>query len=137
VSYRFVDHTAELQLEIEAPSKAAVFEEAVLALRELLGGDGPPPGQVPGQIQARELSVTADDDPALFAAWLEEIVFVAETEGLVPQHAGSVEAGDTAVRGTVSFVAGSPPHLVKGVTYHDLVLAPHGATWRARAVLDV
>jgi len=134
VSYAFVDHTAELQLEIEAPSRAAVFSDAVLALGDLLAGDLRPDGAR----QTRQLSVRAADDPVLLAAWLDEIVFVAETEGLVPLRAERLDVGTGEVRGAVSFVEGvAPPHLVKGVTYHDLALFRDGETWRARVILDV
>jgi SHS2 domain-containing protein len=133
VSYRFVDHTAELQLEIEAPTRAAVLAEAVLALADLLGAEGEPRGV----IREREVAVRADDDPALLAAWLDELVFVAETEGLVPRRAEQLDVGLGEARGTVLFAEGPPPHLVKGVTYHDLELAPDGGGWRGRAVLDV
>jgi SHS2 domain-containing protein len=133
VSFRFVDHTAELQLELEAPTRADVLREAVLALAELLTTDAVELG-VP---VTRELSASAVDGPALLAAWLDEIVFAAESEGLVPQRADALEAEETTVRGTVTFARGAPPHLVKGVTYHDLVLAREGDVWRGRVVLDV
>jgi len=133
VAYRFVDHTAELQLELEAPTREEVLGEAVLALGELLGG-GETGGLAPVR---RRLSVAAADDPALLAAWIDELVFVSESEGLVPCRAEAVEAGESEAHGTVTFTRGAPPHLVKGVTYHDLVLAPAGTGWRGRAVLDV
>ena len=133
VSYRFVDHTAELQLEIDAPSRAAIFELAVLALGELLGRDGGPDGSS----QTRELCVEAGDDPALLAAWIDEIVFVSETEGMVPRAVERIDAGTTGVRAVVSFTEGTPPHVVKGATYHDLELRLDGKTWHGRVVLDV
>lgn len=133
MGYRFVDHTAELQVEIDAPSRTEVFREAVLALAELLAGDG----VADAAPLTRELAVSAADDPALLAAWIDEVVFVAESEALVPRRAERVETGVTEVRGTVTFARGAPPHLVKGVTYHDLVLARKGERWRGRVVLDV
>lgn len=131
--YRFVDHTAELELALEAPSREAVLADAVLALGELLAGDTPPAARV----TTRDVSVEAHDDPALLAAWLEEIVFVAESESLVPRRVVSLEAAATTVHGVVAFAEGAPPHLVKGVTYHQLELARDGAVWRGRVVLDV
>ncbi len=35
--YRWIDHTAELELAIEAPSDAGVFADALAALGQLLG----------------------------------------------------------------------------------------------------
>src|SRR5512139_283001 len=89
--YRWVDHTAELELRVDADSEAGVFRAALDALGELLGddedGDHEP--------VSREVAVEAPDRPALLAAWLEELVYLAESEGLVPERAEplAVEAG--------------------------------------------
>lgn len=134
MGYRFVDHTAELQLELEAPTKEEVLAQAVLALGELLGARE---SEGAGSPVTRSLAVTAGDDAALLAAWIDEIVFVAESEALVPLGAEGIETAEGEARGTVVFARKEPPHLVKGVTYHDLALAPAGIGWRGRAVLDV
>lgn len=133
MAYRFVDHTAELQLELEAASRAEVLEEAVRALAELLGDDEAEAGEP----VTLELSIRATDAPALLAAWIDEIVFVAENDGLVPRRAGAVEAGETEAHGTVTFARGTVPHLVKGVTYHELRFERDGDRWHGRVVLDV
>jgi SHS2 domain-containing protein len=133
VSYRFADHTAELQLEIEAPTRAAVFGDAVLALAELLAGDT----SLDQPLRSLELVVSAPDDSALLAALLDEIVFVAETETLVPRRLESVDVGRGQVRAVVSFTEAEPRHVVKGATYHELQLARDAGGWFARVVLDV
>jgi SHS2 domain-containing protein len=133
MSYRLVDHTGELQLELEAPTKEEVFREAVVAVGDLLSGEG----RLAGVEETRVLHVRADDDSTLLAAWLDELVFLAETEGLVPISADELRAVAGEVRALVSFVRGSPPHLVKGATYHDLALSAESGVWRARVVLDV
>lgn len=131
--YRWVDHTAELELRVDADSEAGVFRAALDALGELLGddedGDHEP--------ISREVAVEAPDRPALLAAWLEELVYLAESEGLVPERAEplAVEAGRlTAV---VTGRRGAPPHLVKGVTFHRLAFDDADGSWRATVVLDV
>src|SRR3954452_5779508 len=43
--FRWAEHTGELELEIEAASEHGVYEDAVRAMGELLGGDRPPRGQ--------------------------------------------------------------------------------------------
>jgi SHS2 domain-containing protein len=129
--YRWVDHTGELELEIGAQTAEDLFAEALAALAELLEDDraGPP--------QRRRLVVRADDRPALLAAWLDELVFLAETEGLIAERVEELTLGDTGLRALVTARAGEPPHLVKAVTYHRLELAKHQDGWRGRAVLDV
>jgi SHS2 domain-containing protein len=129
--YRWVDHTAELELEIEAPTPEAVLAEAARALGELLGsGDGEPAG-------VRTVEAEAGDRAALLAAFLEELVFLAESELLVPRAVRVVELTGGRVRAEVEVERGDPPHLVKAVTYHRLAFEPHGPGYRATAVLDV
>ena len=79
----------------------------------------------------------AADDAALLAAWLDELVFLAETDGFVPERARSVRVDGHAARGIVVGRLGTPPHLVKGVTYNDLELRFDGESWHGRVVLDV
>ena len=131
-SHRFVEHTGEVELELTAPTMPGLFEEAVAALGELVG-----PGDGPSAATAWEVSVRADDDAALLAAWLDELVFRAEADGLLPLRAERVTVDGGTARGRVTGRRGAAPHLVKGVTYHRLAVEPHDGGWRARVVLDV
>jgi SHS2 domain-containing protein len=129
--FRWVEHTGELELEIESATGEEVFADALAALRELLG-DGEE-----SETRSYDVTVRADDRPALLAAWLEELVFLAETEGFVPAGLESFELRDDELRARIHGHLGDPPHLVKAVTYHGLELARSDGGWRARAVLDV
>jgi SHS2 domain-containing protein len=129
--YRWVDHTGEVELEIEAPEETAVFEDAVAALRELIeDGDG-------GPEESRELALAASDRAALLAEYLSELIFYAETEDFVPTEVDRLELSDGSLSATVRGHRGRPPHLVKAVTYHRLSFERSRDGWRARVVLDV
>jgi protein archease len=128
--HRWVEHTAELELEVVAAREEDVFVEALRALSELLGDGDAEPAQ-------RRVSVRASDRAALLADWLEELVFLAETEGLVPLHAADVRLGPDRLEAVVHARRGRPRSYVKAVTYHGLVFEPDGEGWRARVVLDV
>jgi len=132
-SHRWIEHTAELQLELHARSEAAIFRQAVLALRELLEDDGP----VTGDRAERSVEVEATDRGALLAEWLAELVFLAETEGLVPDEARDLVVGEDSVTAVVVGRTSEPRHLVKAVTYHDLELHRDRDGWRGNVVLDV
>jgi len=127
--YRFVEHTAELELEFEAGTPEGVFEEARRAFEELAGTGG-------GEIVERPVALDARDLPALLAAWLDELVFLADTEGLVAESATLALEG-TRLSGTVRGRRGEPRPLVKGVTLHRLRFAQENAVWCGRVVLDV
>jgi len=128
--HRWVEHTAELELEIDAATEAGVFVEAAEALSGLLNA-----GER-GEPERREVEVTAPDRPALLAEWLNELVFLSE-QGFVPERVIAFELGAAGLRATVEGRAGAPRGLLKAVTYHRLQLAPEGVRWRGRVVLDV
>jgi SHS2 domain-containing protein len=131
--YRWIDHTAELELEIEAASAEEVLGDALAAFRELVRGDE----TATGERSERALEVSAPDRAALLAEWLEELIYLAETEGFVPEQLASLELGEGRARGLVQGRRGSPPDLVKAATYHGLRFEREGEVWRAGAVLDV
>ena len=132
MGYSWGEHVGELELRLDGPDERAVFESAVAAFAELLG-DG-------GEHGAREwFDVAADggDRATLLAAWLEELVFLAEQHGFVPVAVQDMTLEDASIRARVGGYRGEPPHLVKAVTYHRLSFAPDNGGWRANVVLDV
>ena len=129
--YRWVDHTAELELRLDCASETAVFEDALRALAELLR-DGRARDR-----QTVEVALRGTDRATLLADWLDELVFRAETEGLVPDAAQRVDLDEDGLRAEVLAHHGEPRHLVKGVTYHRLSFEPSDGGYRATVVLDV
>jgi SHS2 domain-containing protein len=128
--YEWIDHTSEIELRVRAGTPEGVVAEATAALGELLG-------EADGDRVRCPLRVEARDRAGLLAAWLEEVVFLAEHEGLVPEHAEELLLSDEALRGSVVARRGRPAHLVKAVTYHRLALEEDEGGWWGRAVLDV
>jgi SHS2 domain-containing protein len=129
--YRWVEHTSEAELEIDGEAPADVLEEATIAFGDLLS-DAP-------RFEEREVRVraTAGDYPALLAAWLGELAYLAETDGFIPERAAQMELSGTVASALVVGHRSEPQSLVKGVTYHRLEMAPRAGLWRARAVLDI
>jgi SHS2 domain-containing protein len=131
-AHRFVEHTGELELSVEAPTEAGVFEEALAAFRTLVGGDG---GS--GTPARHELDLAAADRALLLVAWLDELVFLAEVEDFLPDRVVDLVLEDDRLRAAVEGRRGRPPHLVKAVTLNDLEWRQEGGSWHARVVLDV
>ena len=128
--YGWGEHTGELELWVTASSEREVFLEALRAVVELLGNEGV-------ERESRDVAVAAADRGRLLAAWLEELAFLAETEGFVPERAEECVLGPAAVNARVVGHCGTPPHLIKAVTLHRLTFEPDDGGWRARVVLDV
>ena len=129
--YRWVDHTAEVELEIQAASEQEVLEEAIRALAELLGIE-----RARGD-ERRTITLQAGDRPALLATWIEELAFLAESEGFVATHVLALNLQPAGLKATVGGVLDEPPPLVKAVTYHRLTFEASGEGYVARVILDV
>lgn len=126
--YRWVEHTGELELEVEAESEEGVFADAVAAFAELLG-DGA------GDEIAREIYLHTDDRAGQLVELLEELVFLADTADFAPERLAEIDVLEK--RALVQGRESSPPPLVKAVTYHGLEFRHDDGSWRARVVLDV
>jgi SHS2 domain-containing protein len=131
VSFRWIEHTGELELELEAVSERGIFEAGFLAMRELMSST-----ESPARIEA-PVALTGEDRAVLLADWLGELAFLGETRGLVPTDLASFELTADGLTAVVEGSEGDPPHLVKGATYHRLRFERTEAGWHARVVLDV
>jgi SHS2 domain-containing protein len=118
-------------MEIEAATEEALFTDALHALRELLADD------VAGALVWREVTVNGDERAALLVLWLDELVFLAETEDLVPEDVEQMEFSDGGLVANVCCRRSRPRHVVKGATYHDLAFGRSDGRFHARVVLDV
>ncbi len=136
--YRWVEHTSELQLELDSASETDVFLDALAAVGELLDGEGgDESGQRDLETVEHVVSLQAPDRARLLAAWLDELAFLAETEGFVPASASGLGLGETELKATIHGRIASPRHLIKAATYHHLRFEPVDGRWQARAILDV
>jgi SHS2 domain-containing protein len=129
VTYEWVDHTAELELHIEAETPELVFADALRALSELLG-------TATGEPETRTLRLAAGGRDRLLWHWLDELVFLSETERFLPESA-DLRLDETQLEATVTGRLGDPSALVKAVTYHGLAFEEADGRYRARVVLDV
>ena len=108
-----------------------IFAEAVHACAELLSESGDAPEV------ARGIEVGAPDRAALLVAFVDELVYLAETEDLAPGRMLHTELGEDRLTARVAFTATGPRHLIKGATYHRLAFEPTPGGYRATVVLDV
>jgi SHS2 domain-containing protein len=131
--YRWVEHTSELELELKAASERQLLSESLEALRELLD----PEPDAEATLERRSVSASAPDYPALLAAWLEELLFLAESSGFIALLVEELSLEDQRLTATVAGRLGRPRPLVKAVTYHRLEFEPVEHGYRGRVVFDV
>lgn len=131
--WRELPHTADMMLEITAPTWPALLTEAAAALSNHLGEIDPTAPR-----EMREVSLTALDREELLVRWLTMAIVWYETDGVLVADAVVHEASATQLTARVSV---APPGRltghVKAATYHDLAVVESDAGWRVRIVLDL
>lgn len=134
--YRLIEHTADMGIEATGENRADLFIQAARALREMISAAEAAPRE------ERIVEVEGEDAAELMVRWLNEILFLFETQGFFPADFRIEEIGEKKVRARV---AGEPfdherhpvEREVKSVTYHQLEVGESGGTWTARLFVDL
>ncbi len=130
------DHTADVGLRAWGPDLSAAYAHAARGLFSLLV-----PLEVVRETLARDLAVTAADPESLLVAWLDELLFVFETERLIFARFDVTLPAP----GSLAAVAHGEPFeparhrggvVVKAATYHQIEVVA-GPPARVRVILDV
>lgn len=131
-------HVGELVLVVSAGTPEGVYAEVLRGLGQELAADDEG-GAPAGDPERRPLALVSSGPETLLADVLNEALFLAETQGLLPVGAEVASLAGGTLRGTLLMVrpAVAPRPVVKAATYHDLEVAHVGGGWRARVVLDV
>ena len=132
--HRWIDHTAEVQLQVGAGSLAGLLAEAGRALGLLLlrGRAATPSGE------ARTIEVSSVDREALLVDWLNELVFLAEVERWIAVGFDVLEASETHLKASARGVpVDDPPALVKAATFHGLAVEEWEGGLQAEVIFDV
>ena len=136
-TYREIEHTADLGVEITAADLPALFASAGEALYALIAD--------PATIENREaikVSATGANPEDLLHTWLCELLALFNVEGFVGKRCEIANISDGQVQGRVS---GEKLDLkrhafhteIKGVTYHDFKVWQEAGAWHARVIFDV
>ena len=133
-SSEVLEHTAEVKLRVRAPSLGDLLAEAGRALgaaelgRARAAPDGP----------WRRVEVRSADRDALLVDWLNELIYLAETERWVPVEFEMEAVTPTALRARARGVrVAATPARVKAATFHGLRIAETPSGLEADVILDV
>ncbi len=136
VLFREFEHTGDLGIELEAPTRGELFRRAAVAVAALLV-------ETAGiaEIEDREIAVEAEADPDLMHDLLTELLALFTVEGFIWRSASVEEAGRS-LRVTLRGELFDPARHafrgeIKAVTYHQLTVENSPAGWRSRVIFDV
>jgi len=136
-TYREIEHTADLGVEITAAGLPQLFASAGEALYALIAD--------PATIESREdinISATGDNPEDLLHAWLCELLALFNVQGFVGKHCEIVKSSKGQVEGcrsgeTLDLKPQDFHTENKGVTYHDFKVWQEAGAWHARVIFDV
>ncbi len=136
-SFREIDHTADLAIEVTASNLAGLFSTAAEALFALIAD--------PQSIEPRDqiaAAATGEGPEELLHAWLCELLAQFNLNGFVAARCEVERITAGRVDGTIQ---GEKLDLtrhrfyteIKGVTYHDFKVWEENGSWHARIIFDV
>lgn len=140
MSYRFLDHTADVGADLEAAGLGGLYAEALAAFTDTL--------TVRGRVEPREersFDLEAADREALLVDWLDELLYLWEVEEWL-FHDAEVEVEEAAGRVRLAARARGERYdpdrhpvkvLIKGITWHGLKVEPAGAGWKGSVIFDI
>ena len=135
MGFRFLDHTADVQVECRADSFAGLLVKAAdalyaIALHQRDDGCG----------ETRTVAVSGDTREEILVRWLQELIFLLETEHFVAARIAFADPiGDTAtaqMEGYCCAPAGRAQE-VKAATYHGIEVRETGGGFLARITFDL
>ncbi len=142
MGWSLLDHTGDLGLEIEARDLEALFVQALRGFTDCLTRV-----ETVGEEVERSVELTAAGLDLLLADWLQEALYLFDTESLVFSTAEvAIDAGTgsgpvalrSRLRGERFDGARHPLKApIKAITYHALAVTRRDGGWRARVVFDL
>jgi len=135
--FEILEHTADVGLRARAATREEVFEAMGEGLATLQGAWFPGEGT-----EGRVMMVVAPDRAALLVAWIDELLYIQESEDVVFASIVVDRVAETQIEAQVTLAPRGDRSLegvgVKAATYHRLEVAREpGGTWVAQVYLDV
>lgn len=135
--FEFVDHTGDLGVRVFGESLPRLFEQAAEALTFILTD--------PETIRIKEsrtLLLEAKTDEELLVTWLNELVYLFDTEGLLFKGYDVLSIYDhrleALAQGEIYTEERHPiKTTVKAATYHQLKIDHHEGVWTAQVIFDL
>jgi len=135
--FEMVDHTGDIGVRVFGETLSQLFEQAAQALTFILTDP-----ETIAPKQTRKLVLEARTGEELLITWLNELVYLFDTEGLLFKEFTILTLGDhhleAEARGEV-FDEGRHPikTTVKAATYHQLKIENRKGVWTAQVIFDL
>ncbi len=130
--FQEIDHTADWALHAWAADLPGLFEQTALGMYSLMETR-----LADGERVRRELSIEALDRESLLVAFLGELLYLDEVEGLAFDRF-HIRVGEETLSATAEGAAvDGQTCIIKAVTYHALAIEPIPGGYQVQVVFDV
>jgi SHS2 domain-containing protein len=132
--YKEIPHTADWALLVWGRTSADLFANAARGMYDLMGGE-PESASEP---QPRLVTLEANDLESLLVAWLNELLYLTESEGLLFEDFETRLDGQTRLEARLAGrPAAAQKKQIKAATFHNLQITRSGNGVEATIVFDV
>ncbi|AEA46825.1 archease [Archaeoglobus veneficus] len=137
MKYRFIDHTADIAFEVFGSSIEELIENATLAFCEAFAYSE----KIEGEVE-REVEVEGDAEDMLLYHWLNELLYLFDTEFFAAKQAKAIVEGDGMLKARGVLKGGKlTPEAVKvepkAITLHNYRVEKRNGGWYAFVVVDI
>tara|TARA_Y100000310_G_C20078607_1_gene532742 strand:- start:40 stop:447 length:408 start_codon:yes stop_codon:yes gene_type:complete len=135
MAYKFLEHTAEVKFHVEGSSLERAFVDAAMALGETIVGKQ----KINNKI-SKEIEVKGKDNERLLYNFLEEILFLLDSEDFVISSVNSIKIESGSL---VAVVLGDKAseydfsNSVKAITYSEMKVVEEAGKTIIEGVFDV
>jgi SHS2 domain-containing protein len=135
--YEFIDHTADLGFIVRAGSRKELYEKTARAVFDIIV-DLP----TVRQDVIQPVEVSGDDREQLMVNWLNELLFLYETRGMLFRSFDIKEINDNHLKAECSgesYRAGVHriKKEIKAATYHQILVSEDRDGWTLRIIFDI
>lgn len=135
--YQVFEHTADIGLHAYGQTLPELFVNAAAGMESLMVA----PAQIDARVK-REIHAEGHDLVALLIAWLNELIFLFDTEYLLFKQFEISDFTGTSLQATVS---GEPydadrhdlSSAIKAVTWHEAEVRSESTGYQARIIFDI
>ncbi|WP_419659069.1 hypothetical protein Dvar_79470 [Desulfosarcina variabilis str. Montpellier] len=136
-NYTLLDHTADLRIRITGDSQAALFQNAGLALADLICEAN---SLTPDETLT--IDVEGDDPADLMVNYLRELLYQWSGEEKLIQKVDILVLSDRTLSARIHTTHYNPDqhtilNEIKAVTYHQIAVEPVAGGWQATVVFDI
>lgn len=132
--FRFLEHTADIKFQAFGKTKEEAFKNSALAMFNSMND-----GSVKSKAK-KTISVQGRDDEALLYNFLEELLFLFDTELFLLSKIKSLKIKDNKLEAEITGDLAEKYEIkidIKAVTYNEMFVKKEKDKWVAQVVLDI